>query len=94
MWWNKNVSGNFNSSSELKVNTEDFADILISFKSGLCEHSSNYLSRPASRKINIIGSKGQILFDYKEAKMYIDGKHSKTYKVSKNLTETTYLLTK
>lgn len=82
----KNVSGNFNSMSELKVNTEDVADILITFKSGACANIHlNYLSRPSSRKINIIGAKGQILFDYykNEAKMFIDGKHSKTYKVSK-----------
>ena len=34
---------NFNSSSELKVNTEDFADILISFKSGAFGVHLNYL---------------------------------------------------
>ena len=82
----KDVLGNYRSISDLKINTEDVADILISFKSGASANIHlNYLSRPSSRKINIIGSKGQISFNYykNEAKMFINGKHSKTYNVSK-----------
>ena len=82
----KDVLGNYISISDLKINTEDVADILISFKSGASANIHlNYLSRPSSRKINIIGSKGQISFNYykNEAKMFINGKHSKTYNVSK-----------
>ena len=81
------VSGNFNSMSDLKLNTEDLADILISFKTGTCANIHlNYLSRPPSRKIDIIGSKGQISFDYykNQAKLFIKGKKSKSFDVSKN----------
>ena len=81
------VSGNFNSISDLKLNTEDLADILISFDSGVCANIHlNYLSRPPSRKIDIIGSKGQISFDYykNQAKLFIKGKQSKSLNVSKN----------
>ena len=80
------VSGNFNSISDLKLNTEDLANILISFKSGVCANIHlNYLSRPPSRKIDIIGSKGQISFDYykNQVKLFIRGKQSKSFDVSK-----------
>ena len=81
------VLGNFNSISDLKLNTEDLADILISFDNGVCANIHlNYLSRPPSRKIDIIGSKGQVSFDYykNQTKLYIKGKHSKSKDVSKN----------
>tara|TARA_B110000977_G_scaffold201678_1_gene297721 strand:+ start:6603 stop:7562 length:960 start_codon:yes stop_codon:yes gene_type:complete len=80
------VSGNFNSISDLKLNTEDLADILISFKSGACANIHlNYLSRPSSRRVDIIGSKGQISFNYYEnqAKLFINGKQTKAFSASK-----------
>ena len=80
------ITGNFNSISDLKLNTEDFVNILISFKSGVCANIHlNYLSRPPSRKVDIIGSKGQISFNYYEnqAKLFINGKCSKTFNVIK-----------
>lgn len=82
----KKVLGNFSSISDLKLNTEDLADILISFKSGACANIHlNYLSRPATRKIDIIGSKGQISFDYykNQAKLFVNGRQSKIFNAVK-----------
>ena len=43
----------------------------------------NYLSNPPARKIEILGSKGQIQFDYykNEVLLYVDGKRTAKKKV-------------
>tara|TARA_A100001011_G_scaffold400523_1_gene515895 strand:+ start:16557 stop:17522 length:966 start_codon:yes stop_codon:yes gene_type:complete len=80
------IYSNYNSISKLKLNTEDLADILISFKSGTCANLHlNYLSRPPTRKLDIIGSKGQISFNYYEnqAKLFINGIQRKSFNATK-----------
>jgi len=82
----KKINGNSNSISKLNLTTEDLVDILISFKSGACGNIHlNYLSRPPSREIKIIGTKGQISFNYYEnkAKLFINGKLNRTLNISK-----------
>ena len=53
--------------SSLKINTEDSAEILLRFKSGIfAEIHLDYIQRAYSRSCKIIGEEGTILWDFNE----------------------------
>ena len=80
----KNVYGLINKESKLKISSDHIIDILIKFNNkSTANIHLNYLNNPPERKIEIIGTKGQIQFDYykNEALLYVNGKKSKKMKL-------------
>lgn len=72
--------------SNLKIDVEDAAEILIQYGNGaIGEVHLDYLQRVPRRNLEIIGEKGTILWDYfdGEIKVYKNKKWN-TYKLSKN----------
>lgn len=72
--------------SNLKIDVEDVAEILIQYDNrAIGEAHLDYLQRVPRRNLEIIGEKGMILWDYfdGEIKIYKNKKWS-TYKLSKN----------
>ena len=56
--------------SNLKINTEDYAEIILWFKNGpVGEIHMDYLQRVASRNIKIIGEKGTLTLDLKKSEL-------------------------
>lgn len=69
-------SGKF---SSLQIDTEDMAEILLKFKSGvLAEIHLDYIQRAYGRSCQIIGEQGTILWDFneKQVKLYSAGSKS------------------
>ena len=80
----KNVYGLINKESKLKISSDHIIDILIKFNNkSTANIHLNYLNNPPERKIEIIGTKGQIQFDYykNEVLLYVNGKKSKKMKL-------------
>ena len=80
----KNVYGLSNRESKLKISSDHIIDILIEFYNKTTANIHlNYLSDPPARMIEILGTKGQIQFDYykNEALLYVNGKRTAKKKI-------------
>ena len=80
----KNVYGLNNKESKLEISSDHIIDILIKFNNkSTANIHLNYLNDPPERKIEIIGTKGQIQFDYyeNEALLFLDGKKTSKKKL-------------
>jgi len=70
--------------SNLKVETEDTAEILIKFKKKiLCEIHLDFIRPGYARNCEIIGEKGVIIWDYLEKKIKIYDQKDKRWKIIK-----------
>ena len=63
--------------SDLEIETEDTAEILIDFRNGaLCEVHLDYLQRPSCRSFKLTGTKGTIWADLLTSKVSIYGNNT------------------
>ncbi|MDD4990295.1 MAG: Gfo/Idh/MocA family oxidoreductase [Candidatus Pacebacteria bacterium] len=92
----KNCFGLTKKQSDLKINTEDYAEIILQFQNGIIgQIHMDYLQRDYSRHLKIIGEKGTLIWDLGLAKLDLfltSNKKWKTIdKIPKFDWDTTYL---
>lgn len=66
----KKVFGFCGKQSNLKINTEDYVEMILQFRSGVVgQIHMDYLQRDSSRHLKIIGEKGTLIWDLRNAKI-------------------------
>ncbi len=77
----KNVFGFSGKVSNLKIDTEDYVEMILLFQNGIVgQIHMDYLQRSYSRNLKIIGEKGTLMWDLKESKIDIYTALSKKWK--------------
>lgn len=66
----KNTFGLIKKQSDLKIDTEDYAEIILQFQNGIIgQIHMDYLQRDYSRHLKIIGENGTLIWDLANAKL-------------------------
>ncbi len=70
--------------SNLEINTEDYAELLIKFENGITATAHlDYLQRSYRRNLEIIGEKGMILWDFNDHSVTLYDDEKKRWEISK-----------
>ncbi len=92
----KKTFGLLEKQSDLKINTEDYVEIILWFENGMIgQIHMDYLQRDYSRHLKIIGEKGILIWDLKKAKIDLYSSVSRKWKTIDKINDfdwnTTYL---
>ncbi len=92
----KKVFGLTQKQSDLKIETEDYVEIILWFENGMIgQIHMDYLQRDYSRHLKIIGEKGILIWDLKKAKIDLYSSVSRKWKTIDKINDfdwnTTYL---